>query len=85
MEQFLDVSMLEPCEPLERSVDAARKLVQGDFLHILHRQEPRLLFPLLQDSGYRWEKRFSARGHEIYVWRENDPVAEQQVRDLLAD
>ena len=77
--------MLEPCEPLERSIAAVQNLEQGDFLHIRHRQDPRLLYPLLEDSGCKWEKRFSAKGFDIYVWRETDTSAEQQVRDLLAD
>ena len=84
MERYLDVSTLEPCEPLERSISAAQQLETGDFLHILHRQEPRLLFPLLRDSGYQWEQTFSGRGVEVFVWRDSDASAEKQVRDYLS-
>ena len=43
MERVLDVSDLEPPEPLERILDALDQLGTGDWLHVRHRREP---FPL---------------------------------------
>lgn len=51
MEYCLDVSNLEPCEPLERTLAAVARLEAGDYLRILHRREPHLLYPLLEKEG----------------------------------
>lgn len=48
MEHQLDVSELEPCEPLERTIEAIKRLKRGDVLRIVHRREPHLLYPLLE-------------------------------------
>ena len=53
VELWLDVSELEPCEPLERTLAALAGLGSGDYLRVLHRREPRLLFPLLERQGLR--------------------------------
>ena len=47
MEHLLDVSTLEPCEPLELTLSATRDLSTGDYLKVVHRREPHPLFPLL--------------------------------------
>jgi uncharacterized protein (DUF2249 family) len=76
MEKKLDVSMLEPCEPLERTLEAVQQLSSGDFLHVMHRREPHLLYPLLEKSGFVWhcvEERSDQ--YAIYIWRESDQVA----------
>lgn len=85
MEVLLDVSKLAPPEPLDLSLEAVRELQSGDYLHIFHRMDPRLLYPLLDDSGFLWEKHFGAKGFDIYVWSENDAAAAAQVHDLSAD
>lgn len=51
MEHRLDVSELEPCEPLERTLAAITLLETGDYLRVLHRREPHLLYPLLEKAG----------------------------------
>jgi len=86
MEQILDVSMLEPCQPLEQSIEAVRKLVAGDFLKVIHRREPSLLFPMLDQMGFSWrcEQTGNTR-YEIYIWSSGDLVAESQVIDLLGN
>ena len=54
MEHILDVSMLEPCEPLERTLEQSRVLQPGDYLKVIHRREPHLLYPLLEKLGLNW-------------------------------
>ena len=80
MEQILDVSELEPCEPLERTLAAIEKLGEGDYLRVIHRREPHLLYPMLEESGFAW--RTCQRGpsrFEIFIWRQDDAGAEQAV------
>jgi uncharacterized protein (DUF2249 family) len=77
MEHCLDVSELEPCEPLERTLEAVTRLKTGDFLRVLHRREPHLLYPLLEKSGFTWSTRAAETGrYEILIWRQGDPGAE---------
>jgi len=86
MEQILDVSMLEPCQPLEQSLEAVRTLVAGDFLKITHRREPTPLFPMLEQMGFSWRSRQTGSAqYEILIWRSSDKVAESQVNDLSAN
>lgn len=76
MEIQLDVSMLEPCEPLEKTLEAIKGLCPGDYLRVLHRREPHLLYPLLEKSGYSWRCRDDmSGGYEIFIWKTDDAAA----------
>jgi uncharacterized protein (DUF2249 family) len=80
MEHILDVSMLEPCEPLERTLEAIQELGEGDYLRVIHRREPHLLYPMLEKSGFTWRTCPSGPSQfEIYIWRQEDTGAEQAV------
>lgn len=77
MEHRLDVSDLEPCEPLERTLEAITLLQKGDYLRVLHRREPHLLYPLLEKGGFAWSTRHGRTSHlEILIWRQGDQGAE---------
>lgn len=74
----LDVSDLEPPEPLERVLAALEELGDGDFLHMLHRREPLLLYPELRRKGFRYLTSFAGDYEcEVFIWRDCDAVAEQ--------
>lgn len=76
MEKKLDVSMLEPCEPLERTLAAVQELGAGDYLRVIHRREPHMLYPLLEKSGFKWRCREAESGlFTIYIWKDGDSVA----------
>ena len=76
MEQILDVSDLEPCEPLERTLQAVGDLGEGDYLRVIHRREPHLLYPVLDKLGFDWRSRPGGTSEfEIYIWKRTDPVA----------
>jgi len=85
MEYTLDVSMLEPCEPLDRTLAAVMELSAGDYLRVIHRREPHLLYPLLEKQGF---SRHTVAGNsdaefEIYIWHREDRAAEAAVRDAM--
>lgn len=81
MEKCIDVSSLEPCEPLERTLEAIRLLNRGDYLRVLHRREPKLLFPLLEKSGFRWVcQAGEASRVEVLIWRAGDARAEREAK-----
>lgn len=77
MEQELDVSPLEPPEPLERILDALADLPQDDWLRVKHRRDPVPLYRILQNMGYRWHTECRAPGrYEIVIWSEHRPSPE---------
>ena len=77
MEHQLDVSDLEPCEPLERTLEAVTLLKAGDFLRVQHRREPHLLYPLLEKGGFSWSTLPGQKSRfEILIWRRGDHSAE---------
>lgn len=81
MKQILDVSMLEPCEPMEQTLKAIQVLESGDFLQVIHRREPNLLYPLLEKAGFAWHcQQGGPAGYEIYIWRNGDADAEAEAR-----
>jgi len=75
-ERTLDVTELEPCEPLEQTLAAVADLGPGEFLRVLHRREPLPLYPLLQELGCDWSCRSGRNSAiELLIWRRDDPVA----------
>ena len=76
MEQTLDVSDLEPPEPMERILEAIENLGKGDYLRVTHRREPHLIYPMFENMGFAWHTRPGGPvGYEIFVWRQNDEAA----------
>ncbi len=76
MERILDVSDLEPCEPMERTLAAVGDLGEGDYLRVIHRREPHLLYPVLENMGFAWQCRpGGSSGFEIFIWKKSDRAA----------
>lgn len=81
-ERVLDVSDLEAPEPLERVLTALDELGEGEFLRMLHRREPLLLYPELERRGFGYLMRLEGRGrYEVLIWRHGDAAAERACRD----
>ena len=80
-ERVLDVSGLEPPEPLVQALEAAERLSSGDYLRMLHRREPCLLYPYLDAGGFASETRAGREtAVEVFVWRRGDEAAEAAAR-----
>ncbi|MCB1788869.1 MAG: DUF2249 domain-containing protein [Gammaproteobacteria bacterium] len=72
MEQMIDVSGLEPPEPLERIIDTLADLADGDWLRVRHRRDPVPLYRMLRDMGYSWDTTCVAPEHfEVLIWPED--------------
>ncbi|KRT55079.1 DUF2249 domain-containing protein [endosymbiont of Ridgeia piscesae] len=85
MEVSLDVSMLEPCEPLDRTLESVEQLKEGDYLLVIHRKEPLLLYPLLVQRGFCYRLRKGGPSvYQVLIWREQDAAAEAAVNKRLA-
>ncbi len=82
-ERLLDVSDLPPPEPLEQALVALDTLSPGEYLHMLHRREPYLLYPILEQRGFAHATVQARQGVlEIFVWRQGDASAEAAVRQV---
>ena len=80
MEHSLDVSHLEPPEPMERILEKLDELHEGDFLCVSHRREPFPLYAIIQQDGFNWHcKEESPALFRIYIWRAGDQRAEQLI------
>ena len=76
MEHSLDVSDLEPCEPMERTLEYLQTLADEDYLRVILRRDPRLLYPLLDEMGFAWRTRpVGPAAFEVFIWKRDDAVA----------
>ncbi len=83
-EVLLDVSELEPPEPLVQTLDAAEQLQPGQYLRMLHRREPYPLYSNLDESHFRHYTRPGASAAvEVFIWSENDAEAASAVQAII--
>ena len=80
MEQKLDVSDLEPPEPMERILEAIETLQEGDYLYVTHRREPHMIYPILKNMGIDWATHPGGpAGYEFFLWRKGDEKAQAEI------
>ena len=86
--RLLDVSMLQPPEPMEQALAAIETLAAGEYLCLLHRREPLLLYPVLEKRGFSFRTELDASAasppYRIYIWRSADAAAGARVDQTLA-
>ncbi len=79
----LDVSDLEPPEPLETTLERLRTLPEGHALRMIHRMKPCLLYDRLAELGFESDTREGRDGRcQVYLWRRGDAPAEAAARRL---
>jgi uncharacterized protein (DUF2249 family) len=75
-EVLLDVSELEPPEPLLLALEGIEQLGPGQYLRMLHRRDPCLLYGNLEDNNFNYfQRKGSTRLVELFIWRKNDREA----------
>ena len=82
----IDVSELEPPEPMERIVARLKQLQAGQLLRVRHRREPFPLYPMLEEAGYK--HCCIPSGTEvflIYIWPHSAKVDEAFCRSDAAE
>jgi len=83
-EIFLDVSEMEPPEPLELTLEAAEQLQAGEYVRMLHRRDPCMLYGNLENNHFKYFQREGATtAVELFIWRENDAQAAAAVQLAL--
>lgn len=73
----IDVSELEPPEPMERILARLQQLKPGQLIRVRHRREPFPIYPMLEQAGYK--HCCIPSGTEaflIYIWPHSAPVDE---------
>ena len=84
-ELLLDVSDLEPPEPLVLTLDAAEALAPGCYLRMLHRRDPCLLPDNLRRRGFDFVIREGSRtAVEVFIWRASDEAARRAAEAAMA-
>ena len=75
-EHLLDLSKLEPPEPLQQAVNALDALAEGEYLRLLLNRDPIYLYPILVLQGFEHEKRAGTQStFELLIWHKNDDNA----------
>lgn len=83
-EVLLDVSELEPPEPLTLTLEAAEDLTAGQYLRMLHRRDPCMLYGNLDDNGFRYFQREGAStAVELFIWHAHDTEAMAAVENII--
>jgi len=85
-ELVLDVSSLEPPEPLERILHAVEHLPQNHYLRVLHRRDPHLLYALLDQRGLAHHTHPGTEtAYELLIWRPEDASASLAVQAIIGE
>ena len=73
----IDVSELEPPEPMEQIFARLRELQPGQLIRVRHRREPFPIYPMLEQAGYKhYCIPSGTEAFLIYVWPHSAPVDE---------
>lgn len=79
-ERVLNVSGLEPPEPLEKVLEAIDTHAPGQYIRMLHNREPFPLYDMLGNIGFKHLTRLGQEtSFEIFIWRKGDEAAEAAV------
>lgn len=71
----IDVSGLEPPQPMERIFARLPRLQTGQLLRVRHRREPFPIYPMLAQAGFEHCCiRTGAESFQIYIWPRSMPV-----------
>ena len=85
-EVLLDVSELEPPEPLVLTLEAAENLRPDQYLRMLHRREPCMLYGNLDDNHFRYyQRKGTTSAVEVFIWAENDEEAAAAVQAIIGE
>jgi uncharacterized protein (DUF2249 family) len=81
----IDVSGLEPPEPMERIFARLSQLQAGQLLRVRHRREPFPIYPMLAQAGFdHCCVRTGAESFLIYIWPKSTPIDEAFCRSDAA-
>jgi len=68
VDRELDLTGLEPPEPLQRVLDALVDLPPEERLRVQLRHEPFPLYAMLRPMGYEWSGNLRDDGFDLLIW-----------------
>lgn len=80
MEIRVDVSELQPPEPMEIILEHLERLQNGQYILMIHRMQPHPLYNILMDNGFRYKVDTSQGLIHIFIWKATDKVSEKAVK-----
>jgi uncharacterized protein (DUF2249 family) len=85
-EVVLDVSDLQPPEPLELTLETAEGLKPGQYLRMLHRRDPCMLYANLDNNHFKYfQRKGLTTAVEVFIWREDDTEAAEAVQLIIGE
>lgn len=83
-EILIDVSDLEPPEPLLLTLEAAEQLKAGEYVRMLHRRDPCMLYAKLEENNFQHrQQQGKSSAVELFIWRKGDIEAEAAINKVL--
>ena len=82
-EVLLVTSELQPPEPLVLTIEAAEQLQAGQYVRMLHRREPCMLYNDLGDSFSHYQRDGFTSAIEVFIWRKDDNSADNAVQAIV--
>jgi TusA-related sulfurtransferase len=79
----LDVSELEPPQPMHQIIAALKQLQKGDVLMVEHRRKPIPLFEMIEGQYHYQCQEMAENQFRILFWPCKDPQAEQRAKILM--
>lgn len=80
-EVTIDVSDLQPPEPMEIVLDRLDKIEDGQYIRMIHRMQPYPLYNILMDNGFRYKVDETQSLLHIYIWKGIDKLAEKHIKE----
>ncbi|GLO61380.1 hypothetical protein MACH09_18880 [Vibrio sp. MACH09] len=80
---YLDVSELEPPQPMREICNTLATMSKGTVLHVFHRREPVPLYDMLREKYAFQHQQLQESCHHIYIWHLGDVKCEHYVRTAL--
>lgn len=75
----LDVSNLEPPQPMQVITQALAKLNAGEILRVSHRRKPVPLFELIQQEYSYFHTELNEEEHLIFFWKIDDEYIQDEI------
>jgi len=83
---FIDVSELEPPEPMTKILYALSTSLPSQCLHINHRREPFPLYDKLNTAGWQYLCRpIAPEQFHIFIYRNEQRLAFEKIRKVIFD
>lgn len=84
-EVTVDVRELEPPEPFEQVTTALNKLNQGQYVRMISRRRPLLLYPWLEEEGFS-ERTIAQQddSFDLYIWATNDTETAKAIANIIS-